>query len=1205
MKKFRFKLMFTVLALLVVLVAVFTITSFGSTKSAVVTFTHGGVSYNKLVEEGDSITLPTPDSKAGGTVYGWFDKNGNFYNCGESISPTENIELFCAEGGEIALSGSFPLSISKGYTYIKLKSSITLNQTINLNDGILYIDLNGNNFSLNTDGDGFVGHNSGLIVANSGTKKAQINHIASGEVEFSLNSFLSLYPTRKASVLSFVIGENAGVNANMNLVSIKNNVDYIDGLLNVDIHGSLESGKFINSSGISGATFTVYETANVVSKSEYLFEDIGSAKTVLTFKVLGGELDLSHPTGYAADYTRYNARIYGGTYTTDIKDFFPYKNYVFTASGDKYLFSKCNHQGTLIEAASDCTTPVTLNHLCQYCDSVYPHQYSEGVGHSYMPVMSQEIVNTKEETKPGCYTLECTRCGATENRYTFPDPSTVYVTVGYMWKGEKIYKRVPANDLFSIDGTEVKSFSADALMHDELNDKGEIISSSSVPQADVFYVEIPLGTTTIFGDYRNENGGTPTGVFLRNEHLKEIELPVSIETIKRYAFSSMPNLEKVIGLEHITGSIGNYAFKQDANSKLFIEHMVLNANTIGEYAFQNVKMVSLTYGYNVKTIGTGAFSLGEGVKSVLKEVFVEGCLLNEVSVGTACQNARKSHAGGHQYGDEKIVYLEHAYKTTSIPATCKEYSYDLFTCERCSINEKRNIGTVYAPHKYEDYYKEATCQTYGVEGEKCTVCEYIFVHNNIPRDENTHIYTAREIKVALVPGTSYCIDPYFTLGQCICGAVEPNIPANRSETYYPPAGSNHKWTEKILKEPTCGAWGQTKITCDECGLSQTISSEPTEKHTWKKTPVSAPTCTVGERGIYTCTVCNKEENYSEPTLNPNNHTRYEGDVGEVVLEPTVDNYGQRRFVCAGCGAYDYESIPRLPKPEEEYKVPITLFGFINLDFIGNLPSVKALSNPIRTLITVLASIVVGVLLLIVVGGGVLALVFTFTAKKNKARGYKFRFKNSKGTQKSTMSVEAQLAAMNLTEEIPPDIPVSQDGIIDEEAAWTAYVDAINRDYQESNEQNDEADSNDDENDNEQDTMSDTGAWRAYVDAINQDYDETMEISLNEETEDSFSLNDIMQDTVFDLSIPSLQELEEEELARQEAEVQVEQESSKKSKKSKKPGKKSKAIEEEIVEEDEQFSLGDEEPLFSEEPLFEDEASLEITDESTDNEQESK
>jgi hypothetical protein len=125
-------------------------------------------------------------------------------------------------------------------------------------------------------------------------------------------------------------------------------------------------------------------------------------------------------------------------------------------------------------------------------------------------------------------------------------------------------------------------------------------------------------------------------------------------------------------------------------------------------------------------------------------------------------------------------------------------------------------------------------------------------------------------------------------------------------------------------------------------------------------------------------------------------------------------------------------------------------------------------------------------------------------------------------------------------------------------------------------------------DNSQD---DGEAWTAYVEALNQEFEETREISLNES--DSFSMDDMLQDTIIDLDAPSLQELEEaEELARQEAlATEANAVKAKKPRKSKKSTK-TETVSDEIAD-DETFNLGDIEPLFSEEegvlrPLNEDE-----------------
>lgn len=1398
MKSLRTKLIFTAIALVILLVAVFAISTTAAPSYTTITFVHGDEVYERTFQSGTSFTLPNSSevsSKVDGTVYGWFDKEGNFYNFGDVIKPTQNTVLYVADGGEIALSGSLPLCVSKGYSYIKLKSSISLYDTVNLNDGVLYIDLNGNSISMSTDEDAFKGNDSGLILKNSSSEKSTLNHVANSEEEFCLHSLLSISALKKADNLTLVVGSNVQVAENMNLISVQNNISNLDKALNVDIYGEVSCKRVLRSAGISNGDITMhdgylinsgsltitkdkdgkwyfknpglneavelknssgvtdffglggrYEFSKVFSlvftpstedaaagtltvtdpitpknngtfkytigtggkyifedstvsvernslgywyfknsslgekvffaspsdvstdntvlsgsftstldyiiqitpsaqdaktgtvavldpafpqysgsfdyeiasgakltvTGQYLFEDIGTAQNALTFTVNGGEVDVSKCTWYALDYARYKVHIYGGIFNkisddeidnslqpTDPSSFFPDGNYKFTKVDKSYLFTGCTHVGTLAENAPDCTTDVTLKHICKYCDATYYKRYADGVGHSFTPSLSQEIVNTPEETKPGCYTLTCTRCDATENLYTYPDPSTVYVSVGYIWQDKEIYKRVPALDLFSVEGTEVKSFSTDALTHDVYDEDGELKSSTSVPQANVFYVEIPLGATTIYGDYKN---GTPSGVFLRNNHLKVIEIPVSISYIKQYAFSSMPNLQTVIGLENVTGTIGEYAFKQDASSSFFIDHMVINASTVGNYAFQNARMITLTFTKNVSKVNTGAFSVSDGVESLLCEVFVEGCVLNETTVHAAFQHLRKSHSGGQQYDDQNVVYIDHAYSSVTVPSTCLEYGYDLLTCARCDISVKSNFATEYSDHSYEFYHKDATCQTYGIDGQKCTVCDYISITNHIPKNPNNHVYTASEVKFVVKGGNSFCIDPYYTLGKCACGAIEADIPANRSEIITPPPGSDHAWLEKVITAPNCGKWGQSERTCTECGAFQKVPSQPVGKHTMVKIPDQSnpPTCITGESGIWRCDVCGQETPYSETTsVDPNNHTKIDGDKGEVTREPTTTAVGQRKFTCRDCGATFYESIEKLPAPPKEPDPELKLFGFIDISSWGiplltgilSVFGITTLGTGALVAAAIIISVIVGVLAIVIVVGGVLAIVFTFTSKKNKSRKFKFKFNSSKkADQKAAMSIEAQLAAMNLVEEVPPSVPVTGNEKFDDQAAYTAYIDAINtnQDATKELEQSEENEADDVQ-------QSESDAWMSYVDAINQEYEETREISLNE-NDDSFSMDDMLQDTIIDLDVPSLQELEEqEELERQEAlAAEAENAKGKKQKKSKK-SKKTKEVDAESTDEvldEETFNLGDIEPLFSEDegvlrPLDED------------------
>ena len=137
-----------------------------------------------------------------------------------------------------------------------------------------------------------------------------------------------------------------------------------------------------------------------------------------------------------------------------------------------------------------------------------------------------------------------------------------------------------------------------------------------VDQSQIIGIEIPLGVKTIAGGIGKTDGKeVPRGLFYGNTHIEVITLPRTIETIEEYAFGNMKNLKTVKGLEYVTGTIDKQAFKQNPTSKLFIERMELNAKTIGEEAFYNATMISLSFGKNVKSIGARAFGLASDEKN--------------------------------------------------------------------------------------------------------------------------------------------------------------------------------------------------------------------------------------------------------------------------------------------------------------------------------------------------------------------------------------------------------------------------------------------------------------------------------------------------------------------------------------------------------------------------------------------------------------
>ena len=89
MKKLHSKILITVAVLTLLLVTVFSINMFASEEYLRVTYVHAGKSYSNVCLSGESVTLPTPEAKLGGEVFGWYDSNGNFYECGEAYTPSD------------------------------------------------------------------------------------------------------------------------------------------------------------------------------------------------------------------------------------------------------------------------------------------------------------------------------------------------------------------------------------------------------------------------------------------------------------------------------------------------------------------------------------------------------------------------------------------------------------------------------------------------------------------------------------------------------------------------------------------------------------------------------------------------------------------------------------------------------------------------------------------------------------------------------------------------------------------------------------------------------------------------------------------------------------------------------------------------------------------------------------------------------------
>ena len=965
MKKVSLKIFLTILCVLMCVTLFALFTSAEGEKCAVYLVDDGVVIESMLVDKDSVLSLPEKSCDVG-SYKGWFTDDGTFYEAGSSVTVSNDMSFNLAKGGSVSLTGGLTNALAKGYSYVKLNTNMTIENSLTLSDTLVYIDLGGNTLKLISDDNGFIGKDSGIIFANG---KVEYTYTGDDAI-YMVNSLIQIAPQSSANNLTFVVKSDAEIVSNVGFLIVDKDISKFDGL-EMNVYGKITSDRLIRTNGMKNGSVNFYDGSSYVTECEYFFDDFGvnTGDRIITLTIYGGSFTLDSTSGFAKDESRYKTILVENskpTFSKDIKSFFANGNYSFSWTGSAYQYLKCAHDGPIVikPDVSSCTEAVTVTHQCSYCNAQYTSYLANGIGHSYTISLVNDIINTEEETLAGCYAYSCQSCGYEYNKYIYPDPSSVYVTVGIIKRGEKQYPRVPALDLYTLEGTKLISFST-----------AFIETTLGVTQDDIFYVEIPLGTTEVLGDYRNS---TASGVFRENSFIKELQLPRSLVNINQYAFSLMEKLETIHGLEYISGTISNYAFAQTADSPLIIEHMVLNAKTIGERSFQNIRMKTLTFGSNTHSVGNGAFHL-EAHQSMLKEIFMEGYKGNEGVGATQAFNSvlRKSMNGSNQqFANMSIVYTGHAYETTIVEASCNQAGSEVEICSRCNDTIVKSEVPM-LPHDFESKHThvnglscphckmvESSCRVRGYYAPICKACSYVDLDNvaYMPFDYNKHIYTSSE---KIICSGFICETPYYTLGVCVCGAVEEDKWENRE--YHDPLSSAglHDWDTKnteITIQPNCSkenGYGQEIQTCKLCGKTKKVAIPPTGRHSFGEVVIVDPgTCETKGIGERTCTICgDKRQSEIE-----GQHVT-EGD-GEIILEPTETSPGQKRFFCTICQSTVIEEIARLP-----------------------------VSNTDQIPVAVIVLIVIGAILLL--AGIGLTVYFTFFKKKNASTGYKYKFNTLK------------------------------------------------------------------------------------------------------------------------------------------------------------------------------------------------------------------
>lgn len=928
---------------------------------------------------GESFTLRDDgySTTTGKTFFGWFTEDGVLYAPGSTCSFDKDTKLYEAYGNSVGDADTFFASFKTNWNYTKLTSDITISITSNPNCILLtdncvgIIDLNGHKLTVTTGDDCFGGKGIGVILLGEGTFEYKSNNPGRASGIFSVR-----YATTTSCGLR--IGKNVTVLSNGGLGDSWQVSSGTVGYPVYDIYGTVKVRHAVNADQLSGTQttrFNVYDGAKVEFTSDCLFNSVNcTANTAVPYvemNVYGGQVITTNTSQFFDNPDRYAINVTGGSFSRGYPDFIKSSySFIYNETTGLYdvVYTPClspeavdnGHEYSVVGFTVTCEEAGTITYKCSLCGEEYVEP-SPALGHQMFSTLAAQTVATKEKTEPGYYKHTCIRCGYSYNEYFYPDPASVYVNVRvrYTDKNKTVEEtiRVPSTDLFGFNGTVLRLYDFQTITYQYPSGK-----TRDFRMSDIIGLEIPLGTTVINGGIQNK---VPYGVFRDEKYIEEITIPGSVTEVYGYAFSNMEKIKKINGIENITGTIGEHAFEQSADSALYFDTLTLNANTINSYAFYNVGMSRIVFAKPVEIIRSYSFASASAEKNAMvKEVIVEKNNKEaalEGGNGTTLRQLQYDHAlfasydnNGQSYFAASNVFYDHEYEDTTVPPTCVEDGYDLHVCKNCGYSYMDNTVSKTGVHIYSttpDEVVKSTCSNQGYEIYKCTMCTEVR-KKILPLDENTHDYTYSVKYVDFDGNEVYpCQALHFNVGICKCGREQPLEGLEIKRII------DHDYSILVDERPSnCGVQGYEIHKCSYCGEENRVDLPLVGRHRSVKNEAKStlPTCVADGENVYTCEVCGLTTNTVRIDKDPEAHS---WDTGTVVEEPTDSKMGKLSYKCIYCGTERLVSIPRTNSD----KMPTWL------------------------IVVIVAG---GVLL---AGGIVLTLYFTLFKKKNASLSYKYKF----------------------------------------------------------------------------------------------------------------------------------------------------------------------------------------------------------------------
>ena len=1000
---------------------------------------HHGV---MLFEEGTVVTVSSticgngPDS--GETFFGWFSDDGVLYAPGSTFTITRNTTLYVACGKEISTGSALreyldPSNNQVGsyWNYAKLTANITLdNQQVNADWNsctTAVIDLNGHTINSANVEYGFGCQRTGLIFTGNGTVNFTSNKQASGAF---FNTSIHGYGDGDQRIW---IGKGVKIVSNVPLIKLTNSFVGRASLPTIRIHGDITAPYILWSNGASGIDVNLYSTCKITIPSgaqrALLYDGSGEVGfTIANLVIHGGTFNL--PNDFKGFVTtidgepddRLTYKIAGGTFNRDVSTLIPISLRVVNNPDGTYsiLPNPCSkapegsnglHKYVATQIGVDCDTSGQIHYSCIYCSEASCEGESIGCycnyianrqafGHSFISVLTKDMINNKKETEPAESTLTCTRCGLVEKQYESPDPSTVYITLKVKYTRDVNGSAITYQDTIRVPSTSVFGFKVDTAYGDaatyinsfsitSLKYKFDDGREETIKQHEVVGIEIPLGTTKI-----------QKNLFNGNETIEWIKLREGIMYIEEGVFANMPNLKSIEGIEHIQDFIGANAFSQkDTETPIVLNTIELNAKEVGTNAFKNILAKRIIVGDNVRRLKNafgldGKVSKYETQNDVMCEVFVSKLIrdynpvanpeLFEVTVDSSALVAIWPDYFEEFYHSSTLlkrglVYDSHNYIETTHQPTCKQNGFIAHECSQCGEYEVIEIiPNTGITHTWVDTTPtKSTCMQAGSVRQYCDRCKEYKIIAELPLDPNKHDFSSTDPE----PEPAACTQlTWYERRRCAygCGAWSNN--KGKKYTVTVPLGHTYSNdpADIIVVKPTCGNPGQEIKACTRCA-EQIITETPANgTHSWVRNDSAyiAPTCGAEGTINYRCTVCEAtdaetvEKLTYEQALEKSLHKWTE----EIILQPTVKKTGYKRVFCSICTANNRTAQTIIPK------LPSELFlGFI----------------PLGTMSATTAWIIFGVIMAVLVGGSIFLVVFLVSKKKNKSTSYHYSFNTFK------------------------------------------------------------------------------------------------------------------------------------------------------------------------------------------------------------------